>query len=249
MGKRLLKLNSGGVEGVFILLCKTYGSTSPLSTPIVCILFLRKTYCLTPILRHVYNNQIMCTAVWNIQKQYLYGLALVHFNDMEVKTVDSFSWGQKYWFKCEVVSYIHKNLWERKKRFDNGVYIGSILTMCLLKWGFGIKYVNAAQDSLWLWGSPRLRHTTESNTHQNIFNATFLDLPIALHFPTYTMNQKWCLMTVVINKLRFGAKSGFFIHSLHRYEDMFLKRIEHFLNAAFSHNTYNNRIDIGVLRN
>lgn len=31
---------------------------------------------------------------------------------MEVKTVDSFSWGQKYWFKCEVVSYIHKNLIE-----------------------------------------------------------------------------------------------------------------------------------------
>lgn len=50
-----------------------------------------------------------------IKIRYLYGLTLVHFNDMEVKTVDSFSRGQKYWFKCEVVSYIHKNLREGEK--------------------------------------------------------------------------------------------------------------------------------------
>lgn len=49
-----------------------------------------------------------------IKKWYLYGLALVHFNDMEVKTVDSFPRGQKNWFEGEVVSYIHKNLWDRK---------------------------------------------------------------------------------------------------------------------------------------
>lgn len=63
-----------------------------------------------------------------IQIWYLYGLTLVHFNDMEVKTVDSFSRGQKYWFKCEVVSYIHKNLREGEKvHSDKGVYTSHTL--------------------------------------------------------------------------------------------------------------------------
>lgn len=41
---------------------------------------------------------------------YLYRLALVHFNHMKVETVDSFSWGQKYGFKGKVVSYIDQHL-------------------------------------------------------------------------------------------------------------------------------------------
>lgn len=48
--------------------------------------------------------------------RYLDGLALVHFNDVEVKAVDSFPWGQKHRFKREVVSDIHENLRERHRR-------------------------------------------------------------------------------------------------------------------------------------
>lgn len=42
---------------------------------------------------------------------------------MEVKTVDSFSWGQKHGFKCEVVSDIHEDLGERERerRRNQGV--------------------------------------------------------------------------------------------------------------------------------
>lgn len=48
--------------------------------------------------------------------RYLYGLALVHFDDMEVKAVDSFSWGQKHRFKGEVVSDVHENLRETQQK-------------------------------------------------------------------------------------------------------------------------------------
>lgn len=47
--------------------------------------------------------------------RYLYGLALVHFDDMEVKAVDPFSWGQKHRFEREVVSNVHEDLRERHK--------------------------------------------------------------------------------------------------------------------------------------
>lgn len=51
-----------------------------------------------------------------LKMTYLYGLALVHFNDVEVKTVDSFSWGQKHRLKCEEVSNIYENL---QKKTEN----------------------------------------------------------------------------------------------------------------------------------
>lgn len=53
--------------------------------------------------------------------RYLDGLALVHFNDMEVKAVDSFPWGQKHRFKREVVSDVHENLRERHRRRNESV--------------------------------------------------------------------------------------------------------------------------------
>lgn len=53
--------------------------------------------------------------------RYLDGLALVHFNDVEVKAVDSFPWGQKHRFKREVVPDIHENLRERHRRRKESV--------------------------------------------------------------------------------------------------------------------------------
>lgn len=41
---------------------------------------------------------------------YLYSLALVHFNNMEVKAVDSFPRTKKDGFQREIVSYVDKNL-------------------------------------------------------------------------------------------------------------------------------------------
>lgn len=41
---------------------------------------------------------------------YLYSLALVHFNDVEVKAVDSFPGTKKDGFQCEIVAYVDKNL-------------------------------------------------------------------------------------------------------------------------------------------
>lgn len=69
---------------------------------------------------------------------YLYGLALVHLNDVEVKTVDSFSRGQKHGFKCEVVSYIHKNLRQRKKQHRCLIASSSSKAFS----AFWIKYIN-----------------------------------------------------------------------------------------------------------
>lgn len=94
-------------------------------------------------------KQFSAAQLWNKRSaDYLYGLALVHFNDMEVKAVDSFSRGQKNWFKREVVSYIHKNLRERKKKKKKkqrkplwkGVYIAGTSTKASTS--MGIKYIN-----------------------------------------------------------------------------------------------------------
>lgn len=76
---------------------------------------------------------------------YLYGLTLVHFDDMEVKTVDAFPRGQKHWFKCEVVSYIHKNLGEGEKvQSDKGVYTSHTSRAALVSVGLRINYVNTS---------------------------------------------------------------------------------------------------------
>lgn len=94
-------------------------------------------------------KQFSAAQLWNKRSaDYLYGLALVHFNDMEVKAVDSFSRGQKNWFKREVVSYIHENLRERKKKKKKkqrkplwkGVYIAGTSTKASTS--MGIKYIN-----------------------------------------------------------------------------------------------------------
>lgn len=49
---------------------------------------------------------------------YLYSLALVHFNNVEVKAVDSFPGTKKDGVQREIVSYVHKNL---QKRFFRGI--------------------------------------------------------------------------------------------------------------------------------
>jgi len=41
---------------------------------------------------------------------HLYSLALVHFNNMKVKAVDSFPGTKKDGFHGEIVSYVDKNL-------------------------------------------------------------------------------------------------------------------------------------------
>lgn len=56
--------------------------------------------------------------VRDIVSAYLYSLALVHFNDVEVKAVDSFPGTKKDGVQREIVSYVHKNL---QKRFFRGI--------------------------------------------------------------------------------------------------------------------------------
>lgn len=56
--------------------------------------------------------------VRDIFSAYLYSLALVHFNYVEVKAVDSFPRTKKDGVQREIVSYVHKNL---EKRFFRGI--------------------------------------------------------------------------------------------------------------------------------
>ncbi len=56
--------------------------------------------------------------VRDIVSAYLYSLALVHFNNVEVKAVDSFPGTKKDGVQREIVSYVDKNL---QKRFFRGI--------------------------------------------------------------------------------------------------------------------------------
>ncbi len=57
-------------------------------------------------------------SVREIVSAYLYSLALVHFNNVEVKAVDSFPGTKKDGVQREIVSYVDKNL---QKRFFRGI--------------------------------------------------------------------------------------------------------------------------------
>lgn len=67
------------------------------------------------------TEQLLALTQARTDGRYLDGLALVHFNDVEVKAVDSFPRGQKHRFKREVVSDIHQNLRERHRRRNGSV--------------------------------------------------------------------------------------------------------------------------------